>query len=108
MKLGSAFSDNLILERKSVNRLDKMSPSAWWIGSGRTLIFASFLLVSFFILIARMFELTIIQGHHYRALANENRVKELVRHAPRGILLDRTGRPLVGNTPSFRLIKPCG
>ena len=41
-------------------------------------------------------------------LADGNRIKELVRHAPRGLLLDRTGKPLVANIPQYRLIAPCG
>ena len=40
-------------------------------------------------------------------LADGNRTRELIRHAPRGILYDRTGKPLVGNTPRYRRITPC-
>ena len=30
-----------------------------------------------------------------------------VRHAPRGVFLDRKGVPLVVNVPQYRLLKPC-
>lgn len=107
MKLGSAFSDSLVIERKTVNRLGKISQPAWWLGAGRPLLFASILLVVFFVLVFRLFDLTIIQGHRFRALADENRIRELIRHAPRGLMLDRTGKPVVANIPNFRLVRPC-
>ena len=63
--------------------------------------------LSVFILLWRLFDLTVIHGVEYRRLADGNRTRELVRHAPRGILFDRTGKPLVENIPQYRLIKPC-
>ncbi len=107
MKLGKAFSDSLILEQKKHSRLSGKDEPSWWLGSGRALIFASVLVVAFFILILGLFYLTVIEGHSMRLLSDNNRTRELVRHAPRGILFDRTGKPLVDNTPEYRLIKPC-
>jgi len=49
-----------------------------------------------------------MQGRMFRLLADGNRTRELIRHAPRGILLDRTGKPLVANIPQYRLIAPNG
>lgn len=107
MKLGKAFSDNVIIEKKTQSRFSKTTRGPWWLGAGRALMFAIILFIALFILSLRLFELTIIQGHTYRAWADENRTKELIRHAPRGILYDRTGMPLVANIPHFRLLKPC-
>ncbi|MBU1327365.1 hypothetical protein KKB64_02190 [Patescibacteria group bacterium] len=106
MKLGSAFSDTIIIERKAKNRITKDDP-VWWVGTGRTLLFATLFFVAILILVLRLFRLTVIQGHELRQLADSNRTRELIRHAPRGILRDRTGKPLVANTASYRLIKPC-
>ena len=105
-KLGSAFSDTLVSSTRAVfHRTSDDAP--WWAGSGRVLMFATLLFVSFFILLWRLFDLTFIHGVEYRRLADGNRTRELVRHAPRGILFDRTGKPLVENIPQYRLIKPC-
>lgn len=81
--------------------------ASWWLGAGRPLMFATILCVAFFILLWRLFDLTMIRGHEFRALADSNRTRELIRHAPRGLLLDRTGKPLVENVPEYRLLLPC-
>lgn len=107
MKLGKAFSDNVIEEKSTRMHYKDDEGSSWWLGMGRVLMFVTLLCVAFFILLWRLFDLTLIQGHHFRVLAEGNRTRELVRHAPRGILLDRTGKPLVENIPYYRLIKPC-
>jgi len=106
MKLGSAFSENLSMERKRARWFSKGEPG-WWSGSGRFLLFTVFFLFIMFVLFLRLFDLTIVNGHSYRALSDSNRTRELVRHAPRGILFDRTGKPLVENIPEYRLIRPC-
>src|SRR3989344_1826427 len=107
MKLGRAFSDSLILERKTAGRFTKDSSSNWWLGSGRALIFSSIFFLAIFALLWRLFDLTVIRGRELRALADSNRTRELIRHAPRGILFDRTGKPLVVNRAVWRLRKPC-
>lgn len=107
MKLGKAFSDSLVIEQKTKNRLGREPTESWWFGAGRALMFFTILFVCFFILVWRLFDLTVVQGHHFRSLADGNRTRELIRHAPRGILRDRTGKPLVENVPYYRLLKPC-
>lgn len=106
MKLGTAFSDSLTLERKPSGRFPKEAVHWWW-GAGRPLLFATIFAVSFFALFLRLAHLTVVRGHELRRLSDENRIRELIRHAPRGILRDRTGKSLVANIPSFRLIAPC-
>ncbi len=106
VKLGSAFSDNVIQSETKRFR-GSSNDSPWWAGAGRALVFATVLCIAFFILIWRLFDLTSIHGLEYRKLSDNNRTRELVRHAPRGLLLDRTGKPLVINVPHYRLLKPC-
>jgi penicillin-binding protein 2 len=96
MKFGSAFSDNVIRERKREQLFSKNEPG-WWSGSGRFLLFTILFLSVMFILFLRLFDVTVVNGHYYRTLADANRTKEIIRHAPRGILFDRTGKPLVEN-----------
>jgi len=70
-------------------------------------VVCTMLCIALFILVFRLFSLTIIDGHRYRVLADGNRTRELVIHAPRGVLFDRTGKPLVANIAQYRLLKPC-
>ncbi len=104
MKLGKAFSDNVSVTDRTATRMPRVHGGSWWLGAGRALIFATILFVAFFILLWRLFDLTIIQGHAFRTLADNNRTRELIIHAPRGILYDRTGKPLVANIPQYRLV----
>jgi len=105
VKLGSAFSDSVVSGAGRRSRQKDDPP--WWVGAGRALMFATVLCIGFFILVWRLFDLTVINGREYRQLSDSNRTRNLTRHAPRGLLLDRTGKPLVENMPHYRLIKPC-
>ena len=97
MKFGSAFLKILRLNGNGNNGPPKAA--GWWSGSGRFLLFTILFLSIMFILFLRLFDLTIVNGHQYRGLSDSNRTRELIRHAPRGILYDRTGKPLVENIP---------
>lgn len=73
--------------------------------SKRIFLFYGFLIISFLLLIGRLFELQIILGTNYRALAEENRIKKEVMPAPRGMIYDRNNKPLVKNEPIYRLAR---
>ncbi len=107
MKFGSAFSDSVTGGKATERRLFRTPSASWWSGSGRFLLFTSVLFFSLFALFFRLFHLTVVKGHEYRSLADGNRTRVLIQHAPRGLLLDRTGKPLVSNIPQYRLIRPC-
>jgi penicillin-binding protein 2 len=106
MKFGKAFSDNVLYERERRGLFSTAVPS-WWLGAGRPLFFITILFLAFFILLWRLFNLTMVNGHTYRLLSDNNRTKQLTIHAPRGQLLDRTGKPLAYNVPYVRVLKPC-
>lgn len=55
----------------------------------------------FFIVVIRLFHLQIIKGEVYNKLSEQNRVRTIKIPAPRGIIYDRNGIPLVENIPSF-------
>lgn len=57
------------------------------------------LFLVFILLFAKLFELQIIKGNYYRALAEENRIKHIIIPAPRGKILARGGQELSG--PDF-------
>lgn len=105
-KFGRAFEHELVVERKSQHRQYDKNP-IWWLGSGRFLFYCVITGLAIFTLAIRLFDLTIINGRKFRQMSNENRIRELTIHAPRGIIYDRTGQPLVKNIMEFRYIKPC-
>ena len=98
VKTGVAFGDYVFEgERQKRNwnyENDKNSNKAYLL----PLVF----IVLFLILFARLFFLQIIEGYYYRYLSDNNRTKSVIIHAPRGIIFDRNGVPLVYNVPGFR------
>ena len=71
----------------------------------RRAMYSSAILVFFFIiLITRLWYLQIQQGDDYTGLAKNNRVRHLEIAAPRGNILDRKGREIVTNRPSFNVV----
>ena len=59
------------------------------------------LVISFLVLLARLYQLQILHGDEYKEKAEENFVKELRLPADRGQMLDRRGKVLVDSRPSF-------
>jgi penicillin-binding protein 2 len=55
------------------------------------------------ILFLRTFYLQIIKGNYYKAIAEDNRIRQTVIKAPRGIIKDVKGEILARNIPSFEL-----
>ncbi|MBP9727939.1 MAG: penicillin-binding protein 2 [Candidatus Moranbacteria bacterium] len=49
----------------------------------------------------RVFYLSVLKGGEYRAIALRNSLRALIIPAPRGIIYDSTGKPLVYNIPSM-------
>ena len=56
-----------------------------------------------FILIARFFQLQILDYDQYSKKANTNRIRKVTTSAPRGLILDRNGQILVDNLPTYIL-----
>src|SRR3954452_22745422 len=49
----------------------------------------------------RLWYLQVLSGNNYLAEANSNRVRDIVRQAPRGRIVDRNGRLLVDNRSGY-------
>ncbi|OGY24381.1 MAG: penicillin-binding protein 2 [Candidatus Woykebacteria bacterium GWB1_45_5] len=58
----------------------------------------------FLVLLARAFDLQVIQGNIFLGEAEGNRLRLEINHAPRGVIFDRGGKILAQNTPGFRLL----
>jgi penicillin-binding protein 2 len=66
------------------------------IGGGKALLFAG--------LGARMYQLQVIKGDRYHALAEDNRIDVRFHTPRRGIILDRFSRPLALNRRTYRVL----
>ncbi|MDU4575863.1 MAG: penicillin-binding protein 2, partial [Negativicoccus succinicivorans] len=55
----------------------------------------------FMLLVLRLFVLQLIDGEHYRELADGNRIRQMTIQATRGVLLDRNGEIIVGSRPVY-------
>ena len=58
-------------------------------------------IVAFLLLVMRLWQLQILQGNEYRKLSEANRMRIVNISAPRGIIFDRNGVPLVKNSPYY-------
>ncbi len=70
--------------------------------SYRRVLPAGYIIIAFFfILVIRLWQLQILQGSEYRKLSEGNRLRVVKVAAPRGIIFDRNGIPLVKNAPYY-------
>lgn len=58
-------------------------------------------LIAFAVLIVRLFFLQIVEGSHYRELADGNRIRDMKFQATRGVIIDREGGIIVGSRPVY-------
>ena len=61
-------------------------------------------LIVFSILIIKFFQLQVVRHNQYKEKANINSVRAESLHAPRGSILDRNGKIIVDNAPTYVLI----
>ncbi len=70
--------------------------------SSEKVLAAGYIIVAlFFVLAIRLWQLQILEGDEYRKISEENRLRIVRVAAPRGIIYDRNGTPLVRNTPYY-------
>jgi penicillin-binding protein 2 len=69
--------------------------------SDKILIISYIVIIFFLLLIMRLWQLQILQGGEYRKLSEANRLRIIDVPAPRGIIFDRNGVPLVKNSPYY-------
>lgn len=69
--------------------------------SGRLSIAVYITAALFLVLVIRLLQLQILQGNEYRRQSEENRLRIVRVAAPRGIIRDRNGIPLVKNAPYY-------
>ncbi|MDQ7859786.1 MAG: penicillin-binding protein 2 [Armatimonadota bacterium] len=75
-----------------------MTPSPWALRVGHLGIVV---ILAFSLLAGRLWQLQAIEGSRYLELSEQNRIRDYVVPAPRGVIFDRRGQPLVTNRASF-------
>jgi penicillin-binding protein 2 len=75
-----------------------MTPSPWAV---RTAHLGILVVLALSLLAGRLWQLQAIEGGRYLELSEQNRIRDLVVPAPRGVIFDRRGQPLVSNRASF-------
>lgn len=86
-------------ELQSADTLISLPPR----GGGRVLAFYGLIILTFAIFGLRIVYLQTSRGTEYQILADENRQRVIRSDAPRGIIFDRNGTPLVRNVPSYNV-----
>ena len=72
--------------------------------SWRILVFGAILGLAFLVYVGRLFNLQILHGQEWVALAEENRISEINLPAQRGIIYDRNDYILARNIPAYNVI----
>ncbi len=89
-------------KRTSFYRLPEGAPQAQSARVNlRVAVLGAVALALFAVVFFRLWYLQVLSGDEYLAAANENRVREVKVEAPRGEIVDRNGRLLVGNRGSW-------
>jgi len=72
-------------------------------GQKRVMVIATAVTIAFLILIGQLWYLQVLEGGRFLDASDKNRIRVRPIAAPRGILFDRHGTPLVDNRPAFTL-----
>jgi penicillin-binding protein 2 len=70
----------------------------------RVAIVGGVCLVMFGVIFFRLWYLQVLSGDHYLAEANNNQVRDITVQAPRGKVVDRTGRVLIDNRSGYSVV----
>lgn len=102
---GRLFHESIVAtsKRKTIKVSDSDVSSYF---PARFIILAGCAIFLFFLLFVKLATLTLLEGGRYRGLSEGNHIREVKIGAPRAVIYDRNGTPLVRNIPEF--IDPSG
>src|SRR5688572_21974991 len=72
-------------------------------GQRRVVVMAALVLAAFIVVVGQLWYLQVLEGGRFLDASDKNRIRIRPVAAPRGILFDRHGVPLVDNRPAFTL-----
>lgn len=87
--------------QRTITRIHKIDEVELFLLKRRLELITGFILVLIVLLVLRLWFLQVHKGYEFEERAKDNRVRELRVLAPRGNILDRRGRLMVTNRPSF-------
>ncbi len=100
VKIGPAFFDSV----SATNRKGRGRNFGYSLPQGSAYLLPLFILILLLsIIFVRLFYVQILRGSYYKGLSDNNRTRTEVVQAPRGIVYDRRGRPLVANSATFQV-----
>ena len=72
-------------------------------GQRRVMVMSAMVCVALIAIVCQLWYLQVLEGGRFQEASDKNRIRIRPIAAPRGILFDRTGAPLVDNRPAFTL-----
>jgi penicillin-binding protein 2 len=72
-------------------------------GRRRVMVMAGIATTALFLIVCQLWYLQVLEGGRFQEASDKNRIRVRPIAAPRGILFDRKGLPLVDNRPAFTL-----
>ncbi|MEX2147852.1 MAG: penicillin-binding protein 2 [Candidatus Rokuibacteriota bacterium] len=69
----------------------------------RVMVMSAMVCVAIIVIVCQLWYLQVLEGGRFQEASDKNRIRIRPIAAPRGILFDRTGAPLVDNRPAFTL-----
>jgi penicillin-binding protein 2 len=90
--------------QRTITRINKLDEVELFILKRRLTLATIIVLTLAGVIILRLWFLQVYKGYEFEEKAKVNRVRELRIVAPRGNILDRQGRLLITNRPSFNLV----
>lgn len=90
--------------QRTITRLNKLDEAELLVLKNRLTIATVIIMSLTSIIIMRLWFLQVYKGYEFEQKSNVNRVRELRIVAPRGNILDRQGRLMITNRPSFNVV----
>jgi len=72
-------------------------------GQRRVMVMSAMMCAAVLVIVCQLWYLQVLEGGRFQEASDKNRIRIRPIAAPRGILFDRTGAPLVDNRPAFTL-----
>lgn len=100
VKIGHAFSDFVSFEDIPKKRKGSIHGSSYF-----NLLPLVLLIFLSGIVLLRLFYIQVLRNNFYKKLSDANRTFQKNIPAARGVILDRKGRPLIANSPGFKIVE---